>query len=518
VAEVEAKTLGRSTLFGGLAELWRIGSRFVLTPLILAKIGLEGYGTWTLLFGLCAYVSMFNTSFTFAFSKFTAEYDKKRDYAGLAEILASGMVLVGGFVLVALSVLWSVRTSVLRLLNVPERLLSDAESALLLVAVCLLVRMSLGGVFQILAGLQRMDLTYKFTMLASLAEFCIALVLLIQGYGLLGLAIAHLCGQLGTIALAWVVCLAICPELRAVRWRFSRAGFRASMSLGGRFQLLSFLVTAGVEGMRILLSALFGPALLGIYELAVKILSLGEAACGAVIAPLMPAFANLYASGDHRRHRVLFQRSTKMVSVISLITFGFLAAFADQIVFLWTAESFPLAAWTIRALVLTEIVVVQTGVATSSLRGAGTVRLETFFALITLCLTFTLPLVAHHWLGYQGIILGLAAARLLAAVWFLHAFLPIEAIGFWSYFKTTLLRPMAYAIPAAAAMILISQLPIFSNGSLAGRWAMLWALAMSGAVSAAISGLLMWYGALSAGERNAIASTVSVRVSPRPSE
>jgi len=66
LAEVSVKSLGRNAAYAALAQIWRIGSRFVLTPIILSKIGLDGYGTWILLFSLCDYVSVFSTTASLA--------------------------------------------------------------------------------------------------------------------------------------------------------------------------------------------------------------------------------------------------------------------------------------------------------------------------------------------------------------------------------------------------------------------------------------------------------------------
>ncbi len=79
MAQVTARALGRRSLYGLVAQIWRIGSGFVLTALIIARIGLEGYGVWTLLFSLCAYATVVDKTFSTAFSKFAAEYDAKRD-------------------------------------------------------------------------------------------------------------------------------------------------------------------------------------------------------------------------------------------------------------------------------------------------------------------------------------------------------------------------------------------------------------------------------------------------------
>ena len=48
MAQVTAKSSARNSVYALVAQVWRIASRFLLTPLIIAKLGLEGYGVWML--------------------------------------------------------------------------------------------------------------------------------------------------------------------------------------------------------------------------------------------------------------------------------------------------------------------------------------------------------------------------------------------------------------------------------------------------------------------------------------
>jgi len=219
MSQVTVGALGRNSLYGVVAQVWRIGSRFVLTPLIIAQMGLEGYGVWTLLFTIFAYVTIIDTSFGVAYSKFTAEYDAKRDYRGLAQIIGSGMTLVGLAAVGGLSVLWLGHVPILRTLGVPQAMLSQASQALLLLSACVLMQMSIGCVFQVLPGLQRMDLQHKLGIVGSVVEFAVSIFLLYRGWELLGLAVGYVCGQVtSTVAPR----TPSCSVARKTRFRRSR--------------------------------------------------------------------------------------------------------------------------------------------------------------------------------------------------------------------------------------------------------------------------------------------------------
>ena len=131
---INIKTLGRSSLTGGVAQLWRILSRFILTPVIIAQIGMDGYGVWTLVFSVAAYVEMTNVSLGLAYTKFTAECVRHRRYDELTHIIGSGMSVVGSVAVVGLLLAWLFGEPLLEALNVPPHMVGDAAIARLIVS------------------------------------------------------------------------------------------------------------------------------------------------------------------------------------------------------------------------------------------------------------------------------------------------------------------------------------------------------------------------------------------------
>ena len=128
MAAINVKTLGRSAITSGLAQLWRIASRLILTPLIISSIGMEGYGVWTLVFSVAAYVQMTNASFGLAYTKFTAECVRHRRYDELSHIIGSGMTGVGSIAVLGLLLAWMFGEPVMTWLEVPEAMVSEALS------------------------------------------------------------------------------------------------------------------------------------------------------------------------------------------------------------------------------------------------------------------------------------------------------------------------------------------------------------------------------------------------------
>lgn len=501
LTEVSAKTLGVGTLYGIITQFWRIGSRFFLTPLVIAKIGIEGYGSWTLIFSLCSYISIMDIGFSLAYAKLTAEYDAKGEYVELSSIISSGIVFLGFFSSLAGLVVWLFRETLLLTFGITEHLIHHAAIALGIVLICVVLRLSFGGVFHVLSGIQRIDLRYKLGILASTIEFVVTIVLLWQDLGLLALAIGYLCGQVLSTAAAWYFVHRLCPQFCFSPLHITLKGFGKVLSLGGRFQFLSFLSQFIQEGTKLIISSFVGVSFLGIYEIANKLLSLASAVGSAITAPLMPAFANIEVSTRPERSERLYEQSSKLLSLICIPCFGFIAIFADPLVFLWTGNTYPLAGWTVRCMFAGLYIHQLTGPGTSRLRARGTIRLEIYYTLM-IAVTLSVSIVpAYMYWGYKGIVVSSVISTITGSVWFLVSILRRGSVDISKYVKDTFVRPLIVLVP----IIVLTRL-LFSNLKLPvvlenPRLTTLLDIIICDIVYAVVIGVLGWFGIYSRTER-----------------
>ena len=493
MAGIDIKTLGRSSLTGGAAQLWRILSRFVLTPVIIAEIGLPGYGVWTLIFSVAAYVQMTNVSLGVAYTKFTAECVRHRRFDELNHIIGSGVSVVGSIAALGLLASWWFGEALLLALDVPPALAEPGAIGLHVVVGVMLLRMTVGCSLEILTGLQRIDLTYRLYVLASIVDFLVALPLLLMGWGIVGLAIAHAVGQVLINFIAYFMVRRRVPEIRISPLLVSREGMRKIVSVGGRFQVLAVVNTVVTQGTKMVLSRLVGIEWVGIYELADKLIKLGRTASEAVIAPLMPAFASLRAGGEKLAARKLFIKGSKANVLLGSISFSFLALFSWPILLLWTGEPVPAAAWTLQVLAGGEVAVLLTAIVSSSLRAQGRVRLEFTWAMISTGTLLVLVVPMATWFGFEGIIFSRLIAQLAGATWYLRAYFKFSGITWGEYLRGTRLPRLLVILGATASVILVAHalLPSLAPPSLSPRWGAvvevaLWTLPYLGLVGAAV--------------------------------
>ena len=233
MARVNVKSLLKSSGVAGLASFWQVASGIFLTPLVLAKVGIEGYGIWALLHGITGSMNTVTGNMSLAFAKLTAEYDTQGRQGELNGLLGSGALMISGATALGIAILWGFRTPILSTLGISDADVGVAGLALGGVLLGVFVRLSLGCYRQILAGLQRTDLLFNARILASFVYFGLALLFLQQGMGIPGLAAAFLAGELFSAGFAWL--LGAPHRARAARARVRRHASRhGDLPLAGR--------------------------------------------------------------------------------------------------------------------------------------------------------------------------------------------------------------------------------------------------------------------------------------------
>jgi O-antigen/teichoic acid export membrane protein len=501
MSAVSVRALARSSLYVNAAQLWQMGSRLVLTPVVIATLGLEGYGAWTLVFSLCSYAIALDAGAGWVYAKLTAELDERGDYTLLSEVVSSGLVLVGSAAALGLSGLWLAHAWLFPILGVPQHLFQETEWTLLVLSVAVVFEASVGGVLDVLAGLQRMDLQYRFIIFGSVAEFATTLPLLLARVGMVALPLGFLAGAAVSIGAAWVQCRRLRPGLLLSPLRASLVGVKQVVRLGLRFQSLLLVGTTVRQGIALLISGLYGTAALGIFHLADRLLSVARTPGLAIISPLMPAFANLRSGRHARRDRQLFLRASKAVGVAAALPLLFAAVFAGPILFAWTGQHFPDAAWTARVLAPVEFATLLMGVAGARLRAAGTVRLELISGLLGSVLALLGLAGAYPLAGYAGSVIAVACGRCLGVAWFLERFVSSWKLDRRDYVRTTVLAPLLLFTPVALLFGTATfALPILDSDD-AGRWAVLGTLTLLAAAYGLACAPVAWFLGLSAAER-----------------
>ncbi len=457
MARVSFEKIGRSFAAGALAEVWRIGSRFIITPIILGAVGLSGYGVWTLLFSLAEYVSIGNVGIGVAYNKYTAECVRRGEYERLQGIIGAGIAGIGSVAVVGIIAAWFFGEPLLRAVNVPEAMVADAHLAMMGVMAVVVGRLTLGCSYEILAGLQRIDLYHKLSMLASVVEFAITVPLLLLDFGIIGMAVGYAAGQLScfSLGLRWVK--REDPQVRISPLLATRAGMREMLALGGRMQGLAVVNVGVAEGVKVLLSVMIDPRATALYELADKLVQLTRAPVIAIIGPLLAAFADLRAGGERARELDLLRRGWKAVMIVSCSVGAFLAIVAAPALLAWTGQDVPKAAWALQWMALAAVFNNQTGVPSIHLRAQGNVRIEFLFSMVSTAVGVAVILSVVAYAPFESVVYGRVAAYSVGAIWYIRAFLRHCGMDVGEWWRGAAAARVLTAVGASGAVVFVAR-------------------------------------------------------------
>lgn len=500
MSEVTGRALARSSLHVQAVDIGQMALRLLLTPVVIGRLGLEGYGLWVLLFSLCALTGALNTGIVWTYVKLTAELDQRRETAAMSEVVSSAAALMTVGAGLALALLWLPRDWLWPLLGVPVAALADAQRTFAVLALAVAVETSIGCTLYVLAGLQRIDLQYRFMLFGALLDFAAAFVLLQLGAGMVALAAGTLLGRVLSAAAAWRACRSLRPQLALSPLRASLDGMRRVLPLAFRLQGVVLASTLAREGTRLAISALFGAATLGVYQLGDRLLVVARSPVTAMLNPLMPAFARLAARDESDRRRALFRYASTITAAGAALSVLFAAVFADVILRVWTGREFPEAAWTARVLAPAEMAGLLTGVAVAALRASGTVGLELRAALVSGGLVLGGIAVGYPIGGYAGSIVAVCIGRCAASAWLLRG-VPAAWIGArGAHLGRTVFGTAAFAVPVVfAANALCGDFLLAS-----GRWLAAAVIAALAFGCALLVGGATWLLLLSKEDRQAV--------------
>ena len=217
----------RNVIFGGLRYLFVVPIPFVMTPLILHKIGVAGYGTWAVFLALNGLTSLADLGLVGTLSKFVAEYHAQRDFIALARLLNSGLGLFLMLDVVVSAALWvAIPLLVKNLFHG-----STVPSAELIVLLrCFLVVIAANILTQLFAsvttGLQRLDLTNVMSAVNVLLGAFLGGFLLLRGWGLRGLVYGYIGAGVLTVAIYLAMVRKLLPQIPLNPFRFDTAEAR----------------------------------------------------------------------------------------------------------------------------------------------------------------------------------------------------------------------------------------------------------------------------------------------------
>ncbi len=492
----------RNTRWQILAYFVSEGTRFLLVPVVISFIALEGYSLVRIAYTFYGFFAVYSFGIHGAYVKYTAECHQRREYARLNGLLSVGvlMCVVFGVITVSL-VVWQQEWIAHQLkpdAQDPETVQFMIVYVAALAAVCVVF-----GVYRaILTGLQRMDATNLCVMLFNVVQVVAVLGLLFAGYRVRMVIAVYGIALAGPLVLMMLAVWRIAPEIRIRPWAIRRDSWGPMFSLGGRMQVLGMVALAAASIDAVVLFHYRPEAFVGAYLVARQFSSRIQTIPMLGFGALVPAGAELLARGAHDTVNAVYETTQRITVVITAYLFIFLMINGDLLLVAYLGpEQYSDIAWrALVALCVAAMIHTVTGPGSSLLRGAGKPELEIVYQTLTVVLFGGLVYASLNYgatvfdgdasLADWGLLLAMPVALAIASsVFLLGANRWFGAR--WAFPFNQAFLPIAGGILVAAGLRAAVEFAPLAPAD--NRWVALGVVGVMGAVYSLAFLMLAWY-------------------------
>jgi O-antigen/teichoic acid export membrane protein len=446
----------RSVVFGGLRYVFIAPIPFIMTPLILHRIGVEGYGTWAVFLAINGLTSLADLGLVGTLSKFVAEYYARQDFDALARLMGSGLAL---FLLLDLVIGVAVWCASQLLVARLFRGGTTPNAELVLLLRCFLIVIAANILSQLFAsvtsGLQRLDLTHMVSAANVIMNAVFGGVLLLRGVGLRGLVYGYVGSAILTIGVYLILVRKLLPQVPLNPLRVDRTEARKMFGYSVRLYITQAAVVVHNQVEKVFLALLVGVASVGWYDIASDVALKMRGIIGLILSPVFPAASELNALGDQSRMKELYYRSHKYLALVGVPVVCYVAAVSNRFVALWLGPHLKMIALPLSILLAVNFFNLTSGPGFMIFAGSGNLRPGVQSAILAIVLNVILSLGLIYKFGFAGAVMGTAGALIIASAYFMAVFHRQSGYPVFRVLKESYLKPILFSILLLALILAI---------------------------------------------------------------
>ena len=322
-----------------LSFIIQLGINFIVTPIIVLKVGDAAYGFVGLANNFVSYANIFTIVINSMASRFiTVEYVKdKKDEANKYYSSVFFMNIIMSILIFVVTTIFIMNIDVL--LNVPQELLGDVKITFVLSFINLILSL-FNTIFNVAAFVSnRIDLSA----IRNIAGNLIKTILLILMFVLFRARIYYI--VLSTIIMSLFLIISnyrlskkLCPDL-VIKKEFFEFKYVKVLAKSGIWNSINSLSKTLLTGLDLLMANLFvGPVGMGILSIAKTIPTAIENLLATFSNTFNPQFVLLYSKGNKEELIHTVNYSLKIIGLIMLVPLAGIIAFGIPFFHLWLPD------------------------------------------------------------------------------------------------------------------------------------------------------------------------------------
>jgi O-antigen/teichoic acid export membrane protein len=434
-----------------------------MTPFILHKIGIAGYGTWAVFLALNGLTSLADLGLVGTLSKFVAEYYARRDFHALSRLMNSGLAL---FLLLDIAITCALWAATPLLTDMLFRGSSVSKGELVFLFRCFQIVIAANILNQLFGsvtgGLQRLDLLHMLGTANVIMNAAFAALFLLKGEGLLGLIKGYVIAAIITTIANYLLVCKLLPEIRFNPFRFDKDEARKMFGYSLRLYFTQAAVAVHNQIEKFLLASLVSVAAVGWYDIAGDVALKLRGVISLILTPVMAAASELDALGDEVRLQELYHRAHKYLAIVGVPSVFYVSAVSSRFVELWLGPNMRMIAWPLSVLLAVNFFNLASGPGFLILSGRGNLRPGIQSAIVGIVSNILLSSALIYKFGFSGAVMGTTGALILASTFYIVVFHQITHYSLTRVLLEAYLKPVACSALSLAVVRIIHPMSTLS--------------------------------------------------------
>jgi O-antigen/teichoic acid export membrane protein len=452
------RRVAAGTLSNYLAKFVALGSGFLLTPFLLARLGSTSYGLWVLVGSFVAYGGLLDFGMSTALIRqvahceATGRIDRARAYVATSVRI----YVVLGLLAVVLGVLLA--PMVPDLFDIPPSERDTASALVMLMGVGVGIGIASTPTTAVLRGLQRYELVSALSVAGSLLATGASVGVVLLGGGLLALVAVTTIASLLMQAVCVLIVRRTARDLRlgwrGAEWRLvsdivGYSGAVFVMELGGRMQ---------TRTDEILIGAFMPVSFVTPYALARRLSEIPQILTDQFMKLLVPLASQLHAADDSDRLRELYTTGTRLTLALYVPIATVLVVLARPILTAWLGQEYAEYAPLVLILTLAGLISTSQWPAGSILQGISGHRPVAVASLASGITNLGLSAALISPLGLTGVAVGTLAPTAVECLGFVLPF-TLRTLGVQpgAALREIFLPPLAPVVPMVLVLWLAER-------------------------------------------------------------
>ena len=460
------KHFGRNILsnWGAYAVSLAIG--FLISPLLVHKLGDTAYGIWALSLQIGAYISVLDLGVRIALTRYVTHYHARDEMEHVHGALSVGVTVLGSIGVLSLLVTIVLVHFLPSIVHVPIEMRSVARWTLMLIGAQVALSFP-GAIFGgMLAALSRYDLLNATAITISVAKALMIWLLLTKGHGLVAVATVSLVTACST----YVVQFALASRLYGgFRYHLNREKIESALKPLLNFAFFAFLL--GISGRLVLWSdnivigVVLGPAVVTFYAIAGNLIDYLQGILSSSLSVLVPLATFYDARSEEEKLRFLFSRGSRFLLLLLLPAIIAVLVLGPRFISLWMGVRYvEISGKVLILLAIPFTFAPMRGAAQQILYGSNRHKFYAYISLVEAFTNLTLSILLAYRIGAVGVAWGTLIPGVLTAGVAIPIFTLRQLEMDWrSFYWNSLLLPVLSGLPYMGLLYTMGSIGLASN-------------------------------------------------------